>query len=109
MLYDLLECAGWNTTYLGASVPVDGLVAMVRQRRPDVVALSVALTPHLPRLREMIAAVRGAAGDAPPPLILVGGRPFLDDPGLAVRLGADLTAPDATTAVALLAGRAGAA
>ena len=101
MLCDLLECDGWNTTYLGATVPVDSLVAMVRQRRPDVVALSVALAPHLPRLREMIAAVRASGGDDPP-LILVGGRPFLNDPELATRLGADLTAPDATAAVTLL-------
>jgi methanogenic corrinoid protein MtbC1 len=106
MLCDLLECEGWNTTYLGATVPVDSLVTMVRQRRPDVVALSVALAPHLPRLREMIAAVRAAGGDSPP-LILVGGRPFLSDPALATRLGADLTAPDATSAVALLRERLG--
>jgi len=32
----------------------------------------------------------------------VGGRPFVEDPGLAARLGADLTASDAAAAVALL-------
>lgn len=107
MVCDLLECEGWQTTYLGATVPVEGLAAMVARRRPDVVALSVTLPPHLPRLRAMIAAVREAAGDAPP-LILVGGRPFLTDPSLATRLGADLTASDATEAVRLLRARAAA-
>ncbi|AHG87803.1 Methionine synthase B12-binding module cap domain protein [Gemmatirosa kalamazoonensis] len=101
MLCDLLECAGWDTTYLGATVPVDSLVMMLRRRRPDVLALSAALPPHLPRLRDTIRAVRLAMHDAPP-LVLVGGRPFLEDPALAARLGADLTAADATTAVRLL-------
>jgi methanogenic corrinoid protein MtbC1 len=113
MLCDLLECEGWRTTYLGATVPVGALAAMVRRRRPDVVALSATLPPHLPRLRAMVQAVREAAGAAAPadagvaPLVLVGGRPFLADPALAARLGADLTASDAATAVRLLRERVG--
>ena len=74
---------------------------MMLQRAPAVVALSASIAPHLPRLRATIAAIRAGLGDATPP-ILVGGRPFLDDPALAARLGADLTAPDAVRAVALL-------
>lgn len=101
MLCDLLEMQGWDTTYLGASVPVASLVEMVQKRRPDVVALSAAIAPHLPRLRAVIRALReGVDGRAP--LILVGGRPFLEDPELATRVGADLTAPDAVQAVELL-------
>lgn len=107
MLCDLLELRGWRTRYLGAAVPTDGLVAMVRAHPPDAVALSTSIAPHLPRLRAAIAAIRAALGDAAPP-ILVGGRPFLDDPALAARLGADLTAPDAVQAVALLERRVGA-
>ena len=64
MLCDLLECEGWDTTYLGATVPVESLLAMVKQRRPDVLALSAALPPHLPRLRDTIRAVRTRS--APP-------------------------------------------
>lgn len=100
MICDLLDLRGWDTTYLGATVPLDSLVAMVRRKRPDAVALSVAIAPHLPRLRLMIEAIRSLIPD--PPLILVGGRPFLDDPTLATRVGADLTAPDALQAVELL-------
>jgi methanogenic corrinoid protein MtbC1 len=101
MLCDLLELEGWETVYLGATVPTEDLVRMVRDRRPDVVALSVAIAPHLPRLREMIRAIREATGDAPP-LVLVGGRPFHAHPELAEKLGADLTAESAREAVALL-------
>jgi len=103
MLCDLLECEGWDARYLGAAVPIESLVAMVREQRPDVVALSTALPAHLPRLRAMVAAVREVDGNgARPPLILVGGRPFVEDPGLADTVGADLTAPDAMHAVTLL-------
>lgn len=104
MLCDLLELEGWETTYLGATVPVESLVSMVRKRRPTAVALSVALVPHLPRLRTMIQAIREAMRDAQP-VIVVGGRPFLDDPQLATRLGADFTAPDASAAVETLRAR----
>ena len=104
MLCDLLDLEGWHTTYLGATVPIESLVAMVRRLRPDVVALSAALSAHLPRLRAMVAAIRDALGDARP-LIIVGGRPFLDDPSLGQRLGADLSAQNATEAVRLLGER----
>jgi MerR family transcriptional regulator, light-induced transcriptional regulator len=101
MLCDLLELEGWTTLYLGASVPIESLVAMVRQRTPEVVALSTAISLHLPRLRAMVEAVRGCDA-VRPPLILVGGRPFLDQPEIAGEMGADFTAADAASAVRLL-------
>ena len=97
MLCDILEMDGWDTVFLGASVPVDALVGMVRERRPDVVALSAAISPHLSRVREAIRAIRDDV-PGPQPVIAVGGRAFADDPELAVRLGADLTARDAAEA-----------
>ena len=104
MLCDLLDLEGWHTTYLGAAVPVESLVAMVQRRRPHVVALSAALSPHLPRIRTMIDAINQALGKQRP-LVIVGGRPFLDDPTLATRLGADFTATNAVEAVRLLGER----
>lgn len=98
MVCDLLELEGWDTVYLGATVPVESLVQMVRQRKPDVVALSVALAPHLPRLKHAVQALRSRLDD-PAPLIMVGGRPFVDDPGMVQYTGADLTATDAAEAV----------
>lgn len=101
MLCDLLELEGWDTTYLGASVPVESLVDMVEKRRPDVVALSAAIAPHLPRVRSAIAAIH-ASNVSPAPLIVIGGRAIGGDTELATRLGADLTASDASEAVAML-------
>ena len=97
MLCDILEMEGWDTVFLGATVPVEDLVRMVRDRRPDVVALSASIAPHLPRVEAAIRALReGMNGNTP--LIAVGGRPFVDDPALAERMGADLTARDAAEA-----------
>ena len=101
MICDVLEMDGWDTVFLGATVPVEDLVSMVRERRPDVVALSASIAPHLPRVRQTIRAIREAVPVAPP-MIAVGGRAFADDPGLAERLGADLTAKDAVQAANVL-------
>lgn len=97
MLCDVLEVEGWDTVFLGATVPIPELVEMVRTRRPDVVALSASITPHLARVQAAVEALRGALGEATP-LIAVGGRAFHDDPALAARLGADFTARDALDA-----------
>jgi methanogenic corrinoid protein MtbC1 len=70
---------------------------MVLERKPEVVALSASITPHVARVREAIGGIRAAVPERAP-LILVGGRAFADDPGLAGRLGADLTAKDAVEA-----------
>ncbi len=106
MICDLLELQGWDATYLGASVPPDSLVAMVLRDRPDVLALSASIAPHLPQLRSVIQAVRAATGEAVP-YILVGGRPFLDDDTLAQQVGADAMARDTPAAVERLRERFG--
>ena len=101
MLCDLLEMEGWDTNYLGASVPIESLVDFVQKHQPDAVAISATIAPHIPRVRAAIAALR-AANLAKQPVVAVGGRAFLSDPSLAVRVGADLTATDAADAVRVL-------
>jgi methanogenic corrinoid protein MtbC1 len=97
MVCDILEMDGWDTVFLGAAVPMPDLVRMVCQRRPQVVALSASIGPNLARVEAAIRAIRSECGAAQP-LIAVGGRPFAADPGLASRMGADLTAVDAAEA-----------
>lgn len=97
MICDVLEMEGWDTVFLGASVPVEDLVRMVLDRRPQVVALSASISPHLARVRQAIEGIRAAVPEGGP-VIVVGGRAFADDPALAGRLGADLTARDAAQA-----------
>ncbi|MBV9108844.1 MAG: hypothetical protein JO306_05530 [Gemmatimonadetes bacterium] len=71
---------------------------LVRERRPEVVALSAAIAPNVPRVARAIDAIRGALPGDAAPVIAVGGRAFVEDPDLAARLGADLTARDAAEA-----------
>jgi methanogenic corrinoid protein MtbC1 len=97
MLCDVLEMEGWDTVFLGATVAIPELVEMVRTRKPEVVALSASIAPHLARVQAAIEALRGELGEGTP-LIAVGGRAFHDDPGLAMRIGADFTANDALEA-----------
>lgn len=101
MLCDLLELEGWETIYLGASVPIESLTELVATREPDAIALSATIAPHIPRVRAAIAAIR-ATNLTRQPVIAVGGRAFLNDPSLAQRVGADLTAADAGQAVRAL-------
>ena len=96
MVCDILELEGWDTIFLGAGVPIPDLVRMVCEREPQVVALSASIAPNLPRVEEAIRAIRGCQG--PQLLIVVGGRPFAMDAGLAGRMGADVTATDAAEA-----------
>jgi methanogenic corrinoid protein MtbC1 len=97
MLCDVLEMEGWDTVFLGPTVPIPDLVKMVRERKPDVVALSASIGPHLARVRAAVEALRAGLGDGAP-LIAVGGRAFHDDPSLAAQVGADFTADDAVEA-----------
>ena len=94
MICDLLELDGWDTVFLGAAVPVEDLVRLVKERRPEVVALSASITPHLARVRDAVRAIREAMPEGGP-VIAIGGRAFSGDAALAERMGADLTARDA--------------
>lgn len=82
---------GWEAECLGANVPREELVAFVRQRRPDAVALSVALAGHLPECARTIEEIRRAVPDV---AIVVGGQAFQPDAALARVCGADACIAD---------------
>ena len=98
LLSDILECDGWDVDFYGASLPADELIAVIRERRPRFVGISAALERSLDEVARTIAAVRDALGEEAPP-IMVGGNAFRGDPGQWRRVGADLFAADATSAV----------
>lgn len=68
---DFLEMAGFVVHFLGANVPTDSLVAMVRTELPHLVVLSSATTLHLAAMRSAISRIRLVGGAALP--IAVGG------------------------------------
>jgi methanogenic corrinoid protein MtbC1 len=99
MLADTFDAAGWIVDYLPPPTPVAVLVDHVGSVGPAVVALSTTLPTHLPHTADAVGGLRTLAA---PPLLALGGRAFRSDPDLPARLGADVAAPDAFTAVTLV-------
>ena len=92
MLADFFLMDGWTVDYLGANTPTRDLVDFVRQRGPELVALSVTRAEFLPAASEAVIALRRLAR---PPKVLVGGAALRGRPRAAAALGADAVAADA--------------
>lgn len=73
MVADIFELNGWHAYFLGADTPVSDLVAMVIEKQPDVLALSVSLESNRPHAERLIRELR--ANDVATPIIL-GGQAF---------------------------------
>lgn len=97
MASDFLEMAGFDVRFLGANVPTGHLVRMVREQSPDLLALSVSMTYHLPALRTALDQVRALFPRLP---IAVGGLAFTWVPGLERELGVSFHGKDARELVA---------
>jgi MerR family transcriptional regulator, light-induced transcriptional regulator len=100
MVADLFEMKGWDSFYLGANTPTDGVVSTVVARRPHVVALSATMSRHVAAVASLVRAIRARPEAAPVPII-VGGRPFNLAPALVRQVGADGSARSAKEALAL--------
>lgn len=73
MVADLAEMRGWDTYFLGANTPPGGLLALLDEKQPDVLALSLGLPGNLPDVRNTIGAVRALRPEMP---IWLGGQAF---------------------------------
>jgi methanogenic corrinoid protein MtbC1 len=71
MVADLMELQGWDVISLGADTPLDSLVLLAEQMRPDLLGLSVTMPSNLPALYETIHTLRQRCGNLP---IMVGGQ-----------------------------------
>lgn len=97
LVSDALELAGFDVSFLGASVPTDTLLDFVRDTRPALIGLSVTMSFHLPTARRTVVALRGVTS-AP---IMVGGHALgwspevLADIGVTVVTQADELLPTA--------------
>ena len=98
MLSDFFRGAGWQVQNPVVSGPADS-ARVVAARPVDLIGFSLGAEVHLPRLAPCVAAVRRASRNRDI-IVMVGGPAFLDRPELAIRLGADDTARDATEALA---------
>jgi len=83
LVADVLELAGFEIRYLGASVPHAQLVGAALQEHPDAIGLSVTTSSNLSALRTAVARLR-EAGAAP---VFVGGLALDRAPGDLEGLG----------------------
>ena len=96
MLSDIFELEGWDTWYLGANMPIRDVIKTIRDKNPDLIAISATMTFHLQRVADLIAQIREAEITTP---IMVGGYPFNLDPELWKEVRADAYAMDAEEAL----------
>lgn len=102
VVVDELFCReGWQTDRMSeASLP--DILERVASEWFDLVGLTVSCDCHMGALSALIAAIRsGSRNDRV--CVMVGGRIFAENPGLAAQVGADGTAPDAKKAVQVAA------
>jgi methanogenic corrinoid protein MtbC1 len=95
---DFFEMAGFQVRYLGANVPSESLVPMVRDDPPDLLVLSVTMSFHVDMLREAVWRTRQVAGDRM--RLAIGGQAFTWAPELVGQLGAEIYGRDASESVA---------
>ena len=101
ILTDLLELEGWQTWYLGASVPPAAAVQLCVDRKADVLLVSATLPPHFSSAAEVIRIFRGRP-ELEGAKVIVGGRAFRNATGLWRTIGADAYAASADECLALL-------
>jgi MerR family transcriptional regulator, light-induced transcriptional regulator len=100
MVADFFEMDGWETCYIGADTPSWSLIAVIRDRNADAVAISTTIAFHLPAINYLIRSLR-ADPKTKHVKIIVGGHPFAIVPDLWIQVGADACAGNASDAVAI--------
>lgn len=98
MVSDFFEMDGWDTYYLGANMPEKQLQEALNEYKADLLALSVSLPIHVSKAVSLIKKIRENE-DFTDLKIMVGGYPFLSNPELWKKVGADAFAENANQAV----------
>lgn len=92
----IMEGAGYEVIDLGIDVAPEKFVEVVKERNPDIVAMSALLTTTMPAMKTTIDALE-AAGVREQVKTMIGGAPVTQN--YADEVGADGYAPDAASAV----------
>lgn len=98
MVSDFYALDGWAAHYVGADTPDRDIIAFLKERSPQIFAVSATLVKHRSRVRSLIAQVRQAGIDA---MIIVGGRAFSGSDDAWRSVGADAYAANADSALVL--------
>ncbi len=99
MVADLLRQAGWEVDFLGVDTPAVDLTEFVRERKQDLVVLSVTSSESLGSLRTTVENLKTLD---PPPTVIIGGRAVSSASDSTPDLwGADAIAGDALEAIVI--------
>lgn len=100
IIAELARLRGWDVV---DDIPhdEDELIALVENSRFETVGLSIGVGDRISDVRRVISKVRQSSLNRDVS-ILVGGVPFLDDPALANKIGADGTADNAMSALNIM-------
>lgn len=100
MISDFFEMDGWDTYYMGASMPDTNIISAVKEQQASMLAISVTMPFDISKVENLINKIRSDETIAQLKII-VGGPPFNQQPGLWKRVGADGWASNAREAVVL--------
>ena len=93
MVAEFFVADGWGVT-VGPPLGADDVLREVGAHWYDLVGLSAGIVERAPRITEVIRNIRHASLNADL-AVMVGGRAFIDNPDLVMKVGADASAPDA--------------
>ncbi len=91
----MLEGAGFEVIDLGSDVSSEKYVAAVKEHTPDLIGLSALLTTTMPRMKDVVLALR-AADLRDKVKVMIGGAPVTEQ--YAADISADIYAQDAASA-----------
>lgn len=98
MVADFFEMDGWDVYFIGANTPPKSILAAVRERKTDVLAISVTMPSRLRDAEYLIRSLR-AYPDTADVKVIAGGYPFRILPDLGNRIGADAVSAGVEDAV----------
>ncbi|MGV3512840.1 MAG: cobalamin B12-binding domain-containing protein [Novosphingobium sp.] len=99
MIEEVFARAGWQTEAL-IDPKRKELLQIIAERQFDVIGLTVSCDCTNGHLADLISAIRSVS-KAPRVRVFIGGRMVNANPGIVAEVGADGTAPDARSALAL--------
>lgn len=88
MVADLFQLNGWDSRYLGASVPINEIVDYAVDFKPQVIALGITMGYHISDLQRVVRLLKSEA-ILKNTKIIVGGLPFINNEELFKSIGAD--------------------
>lgn len=71
MVADIFEMNGWHGYFLGANTPVENLITLIKDKKPNVLGLSISIYFNMPKLINTVKRIRQEFADL---VILAGGQ-----------------------------------